>query len=126
MTENVNSGVEMLALKARLDALEKTQTNSVFRVNNIINRLSRVEKLVMVNVASIAEFKAMLTKEAETRTANAAKLDSILDIMTHTKSVAAFVQKHGPRVLAFLVGGLVLSGKVTPDFAAKFLHLFGL
>jgi hypothetical protein len=50
----------------------------------------------------------------------------ILSILTYTKSVAGFARKHGPRVIAFVLGYLVLSGKLTQETSGLIKGLFAI
>lgn len=49
--------------------------------------------------------------------------DEILALISHGKSVAGFVGKHGPRVVAFLVGVALTKGWIGHDLA-QFLNGF--
>ena len=126
MDDVEKSGPDMSALEARLAAVEKIQATNVPKFLNALKRLARMEKTVLLNAASIAEFKAILKSDADLRAANAAKLDDILGMMTAAKTVGGFVRKHGPRVLAFLIGAGVATGKISAETGQNFLHLFGL
>lgn len=128
MSESVDTegGGAMSALEARLATVEKIQAHNLPKFLSIIRRLGKVEKTVGLNTVAIAEITKLAKSDAEIRAANAQKLDDILNLISHAKSVTGFAKKHGPRVIAFLVGGLVLSGRITPDWAKHILALFGI
>jgi hypothetical protein len=128
VSESVDNegGTEMSALEVRLIAVETLQKQNLPKFNNLLRRMTKVEKAVGLQTIAVAEIVKLQKTDAEIRAANAQKLDDILNLLSHAKSVAGFARKHGPRVLAFLIGGLVLSGRITPEWAQKFLHLFGL
>jgi hypothetical protein len=53
------------------------------------------------------------------------KMDEILLVVKHSKNLAGFVKRHGPRLIAFGIGALATSGKLGPEMATLLRSLFG-
>lgn len=121
------------ALAERLEQVERIQRLNLPKLRNVLKRLAAMEKSMASSVTAIAELKTLAQQDKEIRAknaillaSNADKLDNILGFMSHARSVGGFARRHGPRAVAFGVGLLVASGKLTPEWAQKILHLFGL
>lgn len=128
MSESVvtSDGAEMSALELRLSAVEKLQRQNLPKFNGLLRRMTKVEKAVNLQTVAIAEIKTANASAETVRAAMSQKLDEIYVLISGAKSVGGFVRKHGPRVIAFVVGIAVARGYVTSEIATNFLHLFGL
>lgn len=51
--------------------------------------------------------------------------DEIIAVLKHAKGVGGFVAKHGPRVIAFVIGSLVASGAIGETWGGLLRNLFG-
>ena len=101
-------------------------------VNGINLRLANVEPIVkdlttrVTNVETTSlELKALSQTNHALIVDNTEKTQEILDIVAHAKGVGAFVRKHGPRLVAFVVGSLVASGRLGEPMAQLIKQFIG-
>lgn len=133
--------------------MERTTLKGVMTIETLLKRLGKVERVQRANLAPFTDMLAkfpdmnkaiiehgaallmLASKQLELEKSASLLMikqdelknntDEILLLVKHTKSVGGFLARHGPRIIAFILGGFVLSGKIGAETATLFKNLFG-
>lgn len=101
----------------KLEPRPKPRVHNSTGFNGLQRRVSALEERMHI-VEGTSQTAADMATQAANNTAE------LIALITTTKKSAAFLKKHGPRIVAFGVGALTISGVDNPKFAA-ILNLIG-
>jgi hypothetical protein len=97
------------------------------------NKKLTLSQRVTALEAEVTDIKEELNAMATIQTEQSAMLSAVHDdthkivaILDNAKGWAAFVKKHGPRFISFILGALVSTGYMNPEIATQLKHLFGM
>ena len=128
-----DDSVTLDTLSERLAKVERIQRTNLPKFRNVLKRLAAMEKSMATAIASLTEIRRDATDQterskanAELLAANSEKIEHIFAFVTHSQTAYGLLRKHGPRFFAFAIGAAVATGRLTPEWAQKILHLFGL
>lgn len=124
---------EIAELRRRLDRLERTvhaikrvQARNLPLFQEALERITTMRETIHTHSNALGRLEKLATDNADAQAAFAESMGELVSLLKVGKGGAALARKYGVRVVTFVLGYLVLSGKMSHETQELFSHLFGL